>query len=80
MENAEYLQQLLDECARQLRRLHDWKERTNFDTGSLRYSYNEGRFDAYLHHAHYLLGVANNAGVTLNESALDIALERGDFL
>lgn len=75
-----HLQQLLDECARQLRRAHDWKERTGADTGSLMYARKEGVFDTYLHHAHYLIGVANRAGLSLDETALDSALERGDFL
>lgn len=74
------LQQVLDDCARNLTRLHDWAERTSKDRDSRLWGYKEGLFHAHHSMAYYVIGVAHSAGVTLDGTQLDRALERGDFL
>jgi len=79
-ETGARLQQVLDDCARNLNRLHDWAERTSKDRDSRLWGYKDGQFDAHHSLAYFVIGVAHSAGVTLDGSRLDRALERGDFL
>lgn len=74
------LQVILDDCARNLNRLHDWAERTSKDRDSRLWGYKEGAFDAYLKMAFYIIGVAHSARIDLDGTRLDRATERGDFL
>ena len=75
---TEQLQELLDMCARKMRRLHEWGEAHERAAGSWpRY---EGEFDAFYEVARFTLSVAHAHGVELNTTRLDAALEIGDFL
>lgn len=74
------LQQILDECARQMERDHDWAERTSVDREARRWVEKQGRFDAHYQMAYYVIGVAHSAGIDLDGTRLERALERGDFL
>lgn len=80
METAARLQQILNECAWQMQRLHDWKERSNADRQSYTHANRDGQFDMAYKLASFVQGVAHDADVALDYSRLDKALERGDFL
>lgn len=79
-ETRDRLQQVLNDCARHLEKLHDWTERTNAERESFAWGYREGQFDMARNIAYFTLGVSNDAGVTLDETRLDRAMQRGDFL
>lgn len=74
------LQQVLDECARVLERLHDWAEHTMIDRDSHLWGERQGRFFVAHQMAYFVLGVAHSAGTKLDATRLERALERGDYL
>ena len=79
-ETAARLQQILHECARKMERLHDWAERSTADRQSYTHAHKAGEFTAHYHTAYFVIGVAHSAGLDLDHTVLDRALERGDFL
>ena len=74
------LQEVIDLCARKMRRLHEWAERTSTDKGAGRWQYNEGQFEAFHDVAIAALNTATAHNVALDTTRLDAALEIGDFL
>jgi len=76
--SAEHLQQLLDHAAREMDRLTDWRERTSANLESRRYGYQDGRYDAWLHVAGYVQGMADRYDVKLDETRMNQALENGE--